>query len=120
MKIERLYIIKFWGYLQKLFNPEKESLWLIRKQMELSEYADAKSAHGNNIAQATNVALIFHLYDAGEGIVILRDRLGPEYGLARQSFGSSLIADCQYTEQTAIKEQRKGKQSVTESERRSL
>lgn len=120
MKIERLYIIKFWGYLQKLFNPEKESLWLVRKQTELSENADAKGAHGNNIAQATNGALIFRLYDAGEGMVILRDPLAPEYGLARQSFGSSLKADRQYTEQTAIKEHRKGKQRVRESARRSL
>ncbi|MEJ5144268.1 SusC/RagA family TonB-linked outer membrane protein [Sphingobacterium sp. MYb388] len=84
------------------------------------KYTIVKKALENNIAHATNADLVFRLYDAGEGMVILRDCLVPEYGLALQSIGTSLITDRQYTEQTVIKEHRKGKQGVTESARRSL
>ncbi|WP_037526603.1 hypothetical protein, partial [Sphingobacterium sp. IITKGP-BTPF85] len=120
MNINIQYIVKFWDYLRKLFKPEREGVLLSRKQTELPEYSVAKNVFENNIAQATNVSLTDRLSDAGEGMVILRDCLVPEYGLARQSMGRSLIGDCQYTEQTVIKEHRKGKQGVTESARRSL
>lgn len=74
----------------------------------------------NNIAQATSVVLTACLYDGGEGLVILSDCLVPQYGLARQSMGSSWVADGHYTEQTAIREHRKGKQGARESAGRSL
>ncbi|MCS3556942.1 MULTISPECIES: SusC/RagA family TonB-linked outer membrane protein [unclassified Sphingobacterium] len=120
MNINIQYIVKFWDYLRKLFKPEREGVLLSKKDTELPEWAFAKNVFKNNIAHATNCSLIARLYDAGEAMVILRDRLAPEYGLARQSMGRSLIADRQYTEQTVIKEHRKGKQGVTESARRSL
>ncbi|NJI73199.1 SusC/RagA family TonB-linked outer membrane protein [Sphingobacterium kitahiroshimense] len=120
MNINIQYIVKFWDYLRKLFKPEREGVLLSKKQTELTEFSVAKKALENNIAHATSDGLIFRLYIAGESLVILRDCLVPEYRLARQSMGRSLIADCQYTEQTVIKEHRKGKQGVTESARRSL